>query len=81
MTDQRVARIEEILWPDGPRQNVRMIVDGARTVDVFRFLLACHLEYSCLYSGPLTPDLEMAATFLVQLDPGYRDTHRLIQQA
>jgi hypothetical protein len=81
MTDQLVARIEEILWPDGPRQNVWMIVDGARTVDVFRFLLACHLEYSCLYSGPLAPDLEMAAPYLVQLDPGYRDTHRLIHQA
>ena len=81
MTDQLVARIEEILWPDGPRQNVWMIVDGARTVDVFRFLLACHLEYSCLYSGPMTPDLEMAAPYLVQLDHGYRDTHQLIRQA
>jgi hypothetical protein len=81
MTDQFLARIEEILWPDGPRQNVWMIVDGARTIDVFRFLLACHLEYACLYSGPLTPDLEMAAPYLVQLDHGYRDTHRLIRQA
>jgi len=81
MTDQVLARIEEILWPDGPRQNVWMIVDGARTVDVFRFLLACHLEYACLYSGPLTPDLEIAAPYLVQLDHGYRDTHRLIRQA
>jgi hypothetical protein len=81
MTDQRLARIEEVLWPDGPRQNVWMIVDGARTVDVFRFLLACHLEYACLYSGPLTPELEMAAPYLVQLDQGYRDTHRLIRQA
>ncbi len=80
-TDQFPARIEEILWPDGPRQNVWMIVDGARTIEVFRFLLACHLEYSCLYSGPLTPDLEMAAPYLVQLDHGYRDTHRLIRQA
>jgi len=81
MTDQVLARIEEILWPDGPRQNVWMIVDGARTIDVFRFLLACHLEYACLYSGPLTPDLEIAAPYLVQLDHGYRDTHRLIRKA
>jgi Domain of unknown function (DUF4123) len=58
-----------------------MIVDGARTVEVFRMLLECHLEYSCLYSGPLTPDLEMAAPYLVQLDRDYRDTHRLIRQA
>jgi hypothetical protein len=81
MTDQWLARIEAILWPDGPRQNIWMILDGARTVDVFRFLLECHLEYSCLYSGPLTPDLEMAAPYLVQLDHGYRDTHRLIRRA
>lgn len=81
MTDHWFARIEEILWPDGPRQNVWMIVDGARTIDVFRFLLGCHLEYACLYSGPLTPDLEMAAPYLIQLDHGYRDTHRLIRQA
>jgi hypothetical protein len=66
---------------DGPCQNVWMIVDGARSIDVFRFLLECYLEYSCLYSGPLTPDLEMAAPYLVQLDHGYRDTHRLIRQA
>jgi uncharacterized protein DUF4123 len=81
MTDQLLARIEEILWPDGPRQNVWMIIDGARTVDVFRFLIECHLEYACLYSGPLTPDLEIVAPYLVQLDHGYRDTHRLIRQA
>ena len=81
MTDQWLARIEAILWPDGSRQNVWMIVDGARSVDVFRFLLACHLEYACLYSGSLTPELEMAAPYLIQLDHGYRDTHRLIRQA
>ncbi len=81
MTHQFLARIEEILWPDGPRQNVWMIVDGARTIDVFRFLLECHLEYACLYSGPLAPDLEIAAPYLVQLDHDYRDTQRLIRKA
>lgn len=81
MTDQFGARIEEILWPEGPRQNIWMILDGARTIEIFRMLLACHLEYACLYSGPLTPELEIAAPYLVQLDHGYRDTHQLIQQA
>ena len=81
MTDQFVVRIEEILWPEGPRQNIWMILDGARSIEIFRMLLACHLEYACLYSGTLTPDLEMAAPYLVQLDHGYRDTHHLIQQA
>jgi uncharacterized protein DUF4123 len=81
MTDQLLARIEEILWSDGPRQNVWMIVDGARTIDVFRMLIECHLEYTCLYSGPLSPDLEIAAPYLVQLDHGYRDTRRFIRRA
>ena len=81
MTDEQLARIEEILWPDGPAQDVWMIVDGARDLEVFRTLLPCHLEYSCLYSGPLPPELEVAAPYLVQLDHGYRDTHRLIRLA
>ncbi|MGD0570281.1 MAG: DUF4123 domain-containing protein [Candidatus Sulfotelmatobacter sp.] len=81
MTDEQLARIEEILWPDGPSQDIWMIVDGARTIEVFRTLLPCHLEYSCLYSGPLAPDLEIAAPYLVQLDHGYRDTHRFIRRA
>jgi hypothetical protein len=81
MTDQWLTRIEEILWPGEPRQNVWMILDGARSIDVYRMLLECHLEYACLYSGNLTPDLEMAAPYLVQLDHGYRDTHRFIRRA
>ena len=80
MTDQCLARIEEILWPDGPSQDVWMIVDGARSIEVFRTLLDCHLEYTCLYSGPLTSDLEIAAPYLVQLDHGYQYTHRFIQR-
>jgi hypothetical protein len=81
MTEQWIGRIEEILWPEGPRQNIWMILDGARTIDIFRMLLACHLEYASLYSGQLTPELEIAAPYLVQLDHGYRDTHQFIQRA
>jgi hypothetical protein len=81
MTDQLLARIEEMLWPENPRQNVWMILDGARSIEIFRMLLACHLEYACLYSGPLTPELEMAAPYLVQLDHGYKGTHQFIRRA
>jgi hypothetical protein len=81
MTDESLARIEEILWPEGPSQNIWMILDGARSIEIFRMLLACHLEYSCLYSGSLPAELEMAAPYLVQLDHGYRDTHHFIQRA
>lgn len=81
MKDQELTRIEGILWRDGSSRDVWMIVDGARTVEVFRTLLDCHLEYACLYSGPLAPDLEIAAPYLVQLDYDYRDTRRLIRRA
>src|SRR5215472_1750806 len=81
MTDQFLARIEEILWPEGAKQNIWMILDGARSIEIFRMLLACHLEYTCLYSGTLTPELEMAAPYLIQLDHGYKDTHKLIERA
>jgi uncharacterized protein DUF4123 len=81
MTDQLLARIEEILWPEGPKQNIWMVLDGARSIEIFRMLLACHLEYSCLYSGALSPELEMAAPYLVQLDHGYKDTYHFIQRA
>jgi len=81
MTDPFVARIEEILWPEGPRQNIWMILDGARSIEIFRTLLACHLEYACLYGGQLSPELEIAAPYLVQLDHGYKDTHKLIERA
>lgn len=81
MTDQTLARIEQILWPDGPRQTAWMIVDGARTIEIFRFLIECHLEYACLYSGTLAPELEIVAPYLVQLDYQYRDTRRLIRRA
>ncbi|SRR6266852_647488 len=81
MPDQWLARIEQILWADGPSRDIWMIIDGARTVDVFRMLLECHLDYTCLYGGPLNPDLEIAAPYLVQLDHDYRDTRRLIRRA
>jgi hypothetical protein len=40
-----------------------------------------HLEYYCLYSGPLTPALEMAAPYLVQLEYDDRDTRHFLRSA
>ena len=76
----RYQTIEEYLWPKGSMPDVWMIVDCARDQRrIFRFLLGCHLEYSCLYSGPLAPALEMAAPYLVQLDYGNEESRRLIE--
>lgn len=72
--------MEELFWPQGFTRDVWMIVDCARDPQrIFRFLLGCHLEYSCLYSGVLPPALEMAAPYLVQLEHDNQETRRLIQ--
>jgi hypothetical protein len=72
--------IEDYLWPKGPSRDVWMIVDCARDQKrIFRFLLACHLEQSCLYSGPIAPALEMAAPYLLQLEHDSEETRRLIE--
>jgi hypothetical protein len=76
----RYQEIEKILWPKGSTRDVWMIVDCARDQQrIFRFLLACHLEQSCLYSGSLPPALEMAAPYLLELDNESQETRRLIE--
>jgi hypothetical protein len=57
-----------------------MIVDCARDQKrIFRFLLSCHLEQSCLYSGPIPPALEMATPYLLQLEHENEETRQLIE--
>jgi hypothetical protein len=76
----RWQAIENYLWPKGPSRDVWMIVDCARDPKrIFRFLLASHLEQSCLYSGPLAPAMEMAAPYLLQLEHDSEETRRLIE--
>lgn len=76
----RYKVMEELLWPNGFTRDVWMIVDCARDQKpIFRFLLGCHLEYSCLYAGPLAPALEMAAPYLVQLEFEGSETRRLLE--
>ena len=56
-----------------------MIVDCARDQKrIFRFLLSCHLEQTCLYSGSIAPALEMAAPYLLQLEYQNQETRQLI---
>jgi hypothetical protein len=81
MTDEWLHRIEKILWPRGERRDVWMILDAARGSRVFSMLLECRLDYVCLYRGPLHPEIELAAPYLVQLDYEYRHTRRLLKEA
>jgi Domain of unknown function (DUF4123) len=73
--------IEKQFWPHGPNRNVWMILDGARDRRIYSDLLNSHLIYSCLYSGELPYDLEVAAPFLVQLEYQDKATRGLIQRS
>lgn len=81
MTNADVAGIETQFWPKGLRRDIWMIVDAARDRHIYGLLLDSYFEYSCLYSGTLAPELELAAPYLVQLEFEERYTRRLIERA
>ncbi|HEY7393092.1 MAG TPA: DUF4123 domain-containing protein [Bryobacteraceae bacterium] len=81
MTSQWLKQIESYLWPGGFSRDVWMIVDGARDRRIFWMLRELHLEHYCLYAGPLSPALEAAAPYLVQLDHNDEETHRFLRNA
>ncbi len=76
-----VDRLRQRLWPRQAGRDVWMIVDGARDRSVYGTLLDSYLEYSCLYHGEISPELEIAAPYLVQLD--YDDSYstKLLERA
>jgi hypothetical protein len=74
-----LSRIEQQLWPRGATRDVWAILDGARDRRIYGFLLDSYLSYSCLYAGTLHPDLEIAAPYLVQLEPEDKYTRRLLE--
>ena len=79
--EEELRALEQHLWPRGMSRDMWMIVDSARDRRIFPMLLECHLEYSCLYAGPLHPALEIVAPYLVQLDYDYRDTRRFLRES
>lgn len=81
MTTQVLSWIEPHLWPRGEQRDVWMIVDSARDRAIFRMLLQCGLEYSCLYSGPIPPALEIAAPYLIRLEYQDRSTRQFLERA
>ena len=76
-----IAGIEQQLWPNGGNRNVYMILDGARHRRIYSDLMNSHLIYSCLYSGDLTFELEVAAPQLVQLEFEDKFTRGLIEKS
>jgi hypothetical protein len=76
-----IDTIEKFLWPHGGNRSTWMILDGARDRRIYSDLLNSHLIYSCLYSGDLPYELEVAAPYLVQLEFEDKSTRSLIQRS
>ncbi|MBL8216541.1 MAG: DUF4123 domain-containing protein [Bryobacterales bacterium] len=73
--------VKNCLWPEGrTRRTVWMIVDAARDRRAYRLLLeGYYSDRACLFSGPLTPEMELASPYLVQLHPEGSVTDKLIR--
>ena len=61
--------LRRALWPNGPRPDIWAIVDAAQDQKVYWTLTNSFLNHCCLFAGKLPQALEMAAPYLVQLDP------------
>jgi len=72
-----------LLWPnadDLSGDGVYCVLDGARDPEILKWLRLSGLKFSCLYSGQLTPSLEAAAPYLVQLTPTSPATRELLER-
>lgn len=76
-----IAAIEQQLWPYGPNRDIWMIVDAARDRRIYSELVNSHFTYTCLYSGNLPYELEVAAPHLVQLEYEDKYTRALLEKA
>jgi len=81
MTNNYMPAIKKQFWPRAAGRDAWMIVDGARDRSIYGALLDSYLNYSCLYHGEISPELELAAPYLVQLE--YDDSYsiKLIERA
>jgi hypothetical protein len=67
-----IQTMTQSLWPQGNSPNcpqVYALLDGARDNAIAPMIWCCHLPYECLYAGRLSPELKLAAPYLVQLAP------------
>jgi hypothetical protein len=70
-----IDSLTRTLWPkgNGPESpQVYALLDGARDDAIAKMIRISGLPFSCLYAGNLSPDLQAAAPYLVQVAPESR---------
>lgn len=82
MATASMSAIEKLLWPNGNRRDAWMIVDAARDRRIFGLLLECfYSQHTCLFSGDITPQMQLVAPYLVELDYEHQKTRHFLRQA
>ena len=76
-----IEAIEQEFWPYGGNRDVYMIIDAAHDRRIYSDLVNSHLNYSCLYSGDLPFELEVAAPHLIQLEFEDKYSRDLIERS
>jgi hypothetical protein len=76
-------RVMNAIWPPSkaPHSSVWAVLDGARDERIYPALRRSGLDYLCLFSGRMSPAVEAAAPYLVEIAPGYKFTPRLIEMS
>jgi len=74
-------RIIQYLWTDDiDLLNVYVILDAARSREIYESVLSSYLEWVCLYSGNIPRQLAMVAPYLVKLKPAHFFTDFVIEE-
>jgi hypothetical protein len=83
MTQQSADRLLPLLFPENaaPGRSVWAVLDAARDEQIFPWLRFSGLDYLCLYSGKLPPELQAAAPYLLELPPASKATRDLLNRA
>jgi hypothetical protein len=59
-----------------------MIIDSARDPRIYGLLLECfYSNHTCLFAGPLAPELKIAAPYLIRLEHDDRSTRKFLSCA
>jgi hypothetical protein len=73
-------RVIEAIWPSPSAANTSVwaIVDCARDRRIYPALRTSGLDYRCLFSGRLSPEVEAAAPHLIEVAPAFTFTPKFI---
>ncbi len=82
MTNGWLTRLEDHLWGNRSTRDIRMIVDCARDRRIFGLMLECfYSRHTCLFSGAISPQVEVVAPYVLELEFNDPKTDKFIREA